>query len=221
MFLFGSRNKKALDTCVAGISFKNPAGLRQSPTVRQLRDCHTFGAGFVTLTPPSEDVLNWVLGLQEYRKKTVLAVNVASDLTRCFSLVYDFSDLIIIDPDGDHGIDSLDISDICNLLDEVVNLRLCYEQYTPIALRLARGHSPEEMKVLLDHCRLSGIDAIVAPGARKVQMVIQETDGRIPVIGAAENAEDALACIQAGAALVETTLGPFAFPKFLKTLSKQ
>ena len=206
---------------MAGIDFKNPAGLRQSPTIRQLRDCRTFGAGFVTLTPPSEDVLNWVLTLQEYRKKTVLAVNISSDLSRSFSLVYDFSDLIIIDPDVDNGIDSPDISDTSVLLDEVVNLRLCYEHYTPIALRLSHGHTPDEIRALLDHCRLSGIDAIVAPGARKVQMVIEETQGRVPVIGAADNAEDAVACMGAGASLVETTLGPFAFQKFLKTLSKQ
>lgn len=206
---------------MAGIDFKNPAGLRQSPTIRQLRDCRTFGAGFVTLTPPSEDVLNWVLTLQEYRKKTVLAVNISSDLSRNFSLVYDFSDLIIIDPDVDNGIDSPDISDTSVLLDEVVNLRLCYEHYTPIALRLSHGHTPDEIRALLDHCRLSGIDAIVAPGARKVQMVIEETQGRVPVIGAADNAEDAVACMGAGASLVETTLGPFAFQKFLKTLSHQ
>lgn len=206
---------------MAGIDFKNPAGLRQSPTIRQLRDCRTFGAGFVTLTPPSEDVLNWVLALQEYRKKTVLAVNISSDLSRNFSLVYDFSDLIIIDPDVDNGIDSPDISDTSVLLDEIVNLRLCYEHYTPIALRLSHGHTPDEIRALLDHCRLSGIDAIVAPGARKVQMVIEETQGRVPVIGAADNAEDAVACMGAGASLVETTLGPFAFQKFLKTLSKQ
>lgn len=221
MCLFGSRNKKALDTNVAGISFKNPAGLRQNPSLRQMRDCRTYGAGFITLTPPSEDVLNWVLALQEYRKKTILAINVSSDLSRSFSLVYDFSDLIIIDPDGDQGIDSPDISDTSVFLDEVVNLRLCYEHYTPIALRLSHGHTPDEIKALLGHCRLSGIDAIVAPGARKVQMVIEETQGRVPVIGAAENAEDALACIRAGAALVETTLGPFTFSKFLKTLSHQ
>ena len=206
---------------MAGIDFKNPAGLRQSPTIRQLRDCRTFGAGFVTLTPPSEDVLNWVLALQEYRKKTVLAVNISSDLSRSFSLVYDFSDLIIIDPDVDNGIDSPDISDTSVLLDEVVNLRLCYEHYTPIALRLSHGHTPDEIRALLDHCRLSGIDAIVAPGARKVQMVIEETQGRVPVIGAADNAEDAVACMGAGASLVETTLGPFALQKFLKTLSQQ
>ena len=221
MCLFKSHKKKALDTTFAGLSFKNPAGIRQSPSLRQLKDCKTYGAGFVTLSPPSEEVLSWILGLQEYRNKTILAVNVSADLSRTFSLVYDFSDLIIIDPDLDHGIDSPDISDTTVLLDDVVNLRLCYEHYTPIALRISHGHTPDEISALLDHCRLSGIDAIVAPGARKVQMVLEETQGRVPIIGAADNAEDAMACIAAGASLVETSLGPFAFQKFLKTLSQQ
>ena len=219
MFLFGSHKKKALDTNVAGIDFKNPLGVRQSPTIRQLRDCRTYGAGFITLTPPDNNVLNWVLDLQEYRKKTILAVNVSSDLARSFSLVYDFSDLIIIDPDGDRGIDSTDISDTIVLLDEVVSLRLCYEQYTPIALRLSHGHTPDEIQTLLSHCRLSGIDAVVVP-AKKVGMVLEETQHRYPVIGTADSIEDALECLQAGASLVETTLHPYAFNKLLKTLSR-
>ena len=220
MFLFGHK-KKALDVSLLGLNLKNPAGLRQFPNFRQLRDCRTYGAGFVTLTPPSENVLNWILGLQEYRKKTVLAVNVSTDLSRSFSLVYDFSDLIIIDPDGDQGIDSPDISDTSVLLDEVISLRLCYEKYTPIALRLSHGHTPDEIRALLDHCRLSGIDAIVAPGSRKVKMVVGETQGRMPVIGTADTYEEALACFQAGATLVENNLNPFAFTKLLKTLSHQ
>ena len=219
MFLFGSHKKKALDTCVAGLDFKNPVGVRQSPSIRQLRECRTFGAGFVTLTPPDENVLNWILGLQEYRKKTILAVNVSSDLARSFSLVYDFSDLIIIDPDGDRGIDSSDISDTTVLLDEVVSLRLCYEHYTPIALRLSHGHTPDEIHTLLAHCRLSGIDAVVVP-AKKVGMVLEETQHRYPVIGAADTVEEALECFQAGASLVETPLNPFALNKLLKTISR-
>ena len=219
MFLFGSHKKKALDTDVVGLSFKYPVGVRQSPSVRQPRDCRTSGAGFVTLTPPENDVLNWILGLQEYRRKTVLAVNVSSDIARSFSLVYDFTDLIIIDPDVDRGIDSTDISDTTVLLDEVVSLRLCYEHYTPIALRISHGHTPDEIHTLRDHCRLSGIDAVVVP-AKKVGMVLEETQHRYPVIGAADSPEEALECLQAGASLVETTLRPFALSKLLKTLSR-
>jgi hypothetical protein len=219
MCLFKSHKKKALDTTFAGLSFKNPAGIRQSPSLRQLKDCKTYGAGFVTLSPPSEEVLSWILGLQEYRNKTILAVNVSADLSRTFSLVYDFSDLIIIDPDLDHGIDSPDISDTTVLLDDVVNLRLCYEHYTPIALRISHGHTPDEISALLDHCRLSGIDAVVVP-ARKVGWVLDQTQHRFPVIGSADTIEDALECLQAGASLVETTLRPFPFQKLLIHLAQ-
>ncbi len=220
MCLFGSNKKKALDTQFAGLNFKNPVGVRQSPNLRQLRDSRTFGAGFLTLSPPADDVLNWILGLQEYRDKTILAINVWNDLTRSFSLVYDFSDLIVIDPDGDNGIDSPDISDTTVLLDEVVNLRLCYEKYTPIALRISHGHTPDEIRALLGHCRLTGIDAVVVP-AKKVGMVLEETQNRYPVIGAAESIPEAVECLQNGAVLVETTLGPFSVNKLLKNLSHQ
>jgi hypothetical protein len=50
-------------------------------------------------------------------------------------------------------------------------------------------------------------------------MVLEETQHRYPVIGSADSIEEALECIQAGASLAETTLGPFAFAKLLQTLS--
>lgn len=219
MFLLGT-HKKALDTRAVGLLFKNPLGVRQCLNTRQLRDGRTYGAGFVTLAPPAgEDILAWIGGLQEYRKKSILAVNVSANLARTFSLVYDFCDLIIIDPDADNGIDSPDISDTSVLLDEVVSLRLCYEQYTPIALRLTHGHTPDEIHELLGHCRLSGIDAVVVP-AGKVETVLEQTQHRYPVIGAANSAEEALSCLQAGACLVETTMHSLPFAKLLKTLSR-
>lgn len=211
MFLFGSHKKKPLDCVFAGVRLRNPVGVSDKSSTK---------AGFLTLTPPKEHVLDWIVGLQEYRRKTVLAINVSSDLARSFSLVYDFSDIIIIDPDGDNGIDSTDISDTSVLLDEVVNLRLCYEHYTPIVLRLSHGHTQDEISALLDHCRLSGIDAIAAPDARKVQMIVEQTQGRFPVIGCAATPEEALACFKAGATLVETSLGPCALAKLLNSLSQ-
>lgn len=221
MFLFGSHKNKPLDCFFAGIRLKNPVGFRPLPGANDFSEAKSISkAGFLTLTPPKDHVLDWIVGLQEYRKKTVLAINVSADLARTFSLVYDFSDFIIIDPDGDNGIDSPDISDTSVLLDEVVNLRLCYEHYTPIFLRLSHGHTQDEVTALLEHCRLSGIDGMVAPGAKKVQMIVEQTQGRFPVIGWAETPEEALACFQAGATLVETPLKSCSLTKLLNTLSQ-
>lgn len=101
-----------------------------------------------------------------------------------------------------------------------MNLRLCYEHYTPIALRLSHGHTPEEISALLNHCRLSGIDAVVVPGAKKVGTILEATQHRYPIIGAVDTPEEALECLQMGASLVETNLRPFAFTKLLKSLSR-
>ncbi len=213
MSFFCFRKKKALDTQCIGLELKNPIGIRDLSLGSR--------AGFITLSQPEGPILDWILKIQVYRSKTVLAVNVSSDLAKTFSLVYDFSDLIIIDPDGDRGIDSPDISDTSVLLDEIVSLRLCYERYTPIAFRLSHGHTPDEIEELVNHCRLSGIDAIIAPGAKKVAHIIEMTQGRIPVIGEAGSQEEALECLNAGACLVETTLGPIGLNKLIKTLSKE
>jgi hypothetical protein len=59
---------------------------------------------------------------------------------------------------------------------------------------------------------------VVVP-AKKVGMVLEETQHRYPVIGSADSMEEALECLQAGASLAETTLRPFTFNKLLKTLS--
>ena len=79
----------------------------------------------------------------------------------------------------------------------------------------------EKIEELVNHCRLSGIDAIIAPGAKKVAHIIEMTQGRLPVIGEAGSQEEALECLNAGASLVETTLGPIGLTKLIKTLSQK
>lgn len=206
------KRKHAKKTDALGLCLTSPVGSREKMYP---------GAGFVTLTPPSDGVLNWIQDLGQHRYESLIAVNISTDIIRNFSLVYDFADLIIIDPDGDNGIDSPDLADTSQLIDEVVSLRLCYENYTPLALRLSHGHTPDEIKALLDHCRMSGIDAIVAPGPAKVRFVAGETAGRIPIIGSADSIEDALESLAGGACLVEAKIGRFSFKKLLKKTSEQ
>lgn len=206
------KRKHAKETDVLGLRLSSPVGSREKMY---------SGAGFVTLTPPSDGVLNWIQELGQYRHESAIAVNISADIIRNFSLVYDFADLIIIDPDGDNGIDSPDLADTSQLIDEVVSLRLCYENYTPVALRLSHGHTPDEIKALLDHCRMSGIDAIVAPGAAKVRFVASQTAGRLPIIGSAESIEETIDSFSGGACLVEAKIGRFSFKKLLKKISEQ
>lgn len=218
---FAPKNKNLLQTELTGIKFANPVGLRSNLNLGRKCVRRRFKAGFIILDPPKDQILEWISNLQDYRKTTVLAINLKTDIVRSFSLVYDFADLIIIDPDSDDGISSPDISDTAQLLDEIVSLRLCYEHYTPIYLRLTKEDTPDEVHPLVACARLSGLDGIVAPDPRKVRLSKEECQGRMPIIGVAATSEEALEEWRDGADLVETQLRPISLARLLKELEKQ
>ena len=133
----------------------------------------------------------------------------------------DFADFIVIDTDSNGGINSPDLPDIPVLLDELLSLRLCYEQYTPIFLRLPAGLIPEEIQSVLSYCLLSGINGIVAAGIGTVHQVLECSKGRIPVVGTASSPEEATAMLQEGASLIEMEVRPSVALRLLKTLEKE
>ncbi len=214
------RKKKSLALEVAGLNFANPVGLTQG--TEGLKKCPLFApkAGFIVATPPKENLIDWITKLQEFTRQGVIAVNLGSDIVRSFSLLYDFAHFIIIDPDSNNGIRSADISDMTELIDEIVSLRLCYERYTPIFLRLSHAETPDELHPLCSYARLSGLDGLVAPDPERVRMTLRECQHRVPVIGVAQNAETALEELKDGASLVQTDLSSLALGKLLKTLEK-
>lgn len=221
MPFFAKKKQNSLAVEMLGLHFANPVGLMIPPDTPIKCPRTLQKAGFTCLTPPEDRVLEWVSNLQEFRKKTILAINLKTDIVRSFSLVYDFADLIVIDPDSDNGISSPDIADTAQLLDELVSLRLCYEHYTPIFLRLSHEDTPDEIHPLVSCARLSGLDGIVAPTAEKVKLTALECQSRLPIIGIAETPEDAVAELQAGAMLVQTNLRPLALKKILKAIENQ
>jgi hypothetical protein len=214
------RKKKSLALEVAGLNFTNPVGLLQG--AEGLRKCPLWApkAGFIVATPPWDNLIDWITKLQDFTQQSIIAVNLRSDIVRSFSLLYDFAHFIIIDPDSNNGIRSADISDITELIDEIVSLRLCYERYTPIFLRLTNAETPDELHPLCNYARMSGLDGLVAPDPARVRMTLEECQHRMPVIGVAQNAEEALQELQDGASLVQTELGSLALRKLLRTLEK-
>lgn len=221
MFCWFKSHTQVLQTDAFGLSFANPLGcvvpLAQIPRSSRFHD----NPGFLTLTPPQDHVLPWTRSLQNVSRNLVLAVDLTTDIVRNFSLVYDFADLIIIDPDTDGGIGAIDISDTRLLLDELVSLRLCYEHYTPVLLRFSHGLTQEELQTLLSACQMGGIDGVVVPAGRMLRETLDITLGRLPAVANVENAEQALQALQDGACLVETRLRPAQLHRVLKTLEKQ
>ncbi len=222
MFVF-KRRFKGLGREVSGLQFCNPVGLYRPQGELRIRPLAGTGVGFLTLNPDQENMLEWIRRLSEARsgREFLFAVNLQKDVVRSFSLVYDFADFIIIDLDSNEGIGSSDLSDIPMVLDELLNLRLCYEYYTPVFLRLPAVLDPEEMQTVLSYSMLCGINGIVAEGLGTVHSVLEKTRGRIPLVGTAQSEEDARAMLQEGVSLVELKTRPPVALKLLKTLEKE
>ena len=207
---------------VAGLVFTNPVGMPY--TIKKGHFSLFQGvpkAGFLTLTPPKESVLGWIRGLdKEQFGASRLAVDLSADIVRNFSLIYDFADFIIIDPDNNLGIGASDISDTHDLLDELVSLRLCYERYTPVFLRLPRETNADELKSLLGACQMNGLDGVVLAGMASLAQVREITLGRVPLICPVHTTEEGLQALENGACLVEFSSSK-GISKLLNSLEKK
>lgn len=212
MLFWSSRKRRnpGLEKEVSGILFRHPVG--------SSLPCKS--ASFIVATPPKENVINWISDIRKHYEGKAVIVEISEDIQRNFALAYDFADIIVLNPNSNVGINAMDISDTVTMLDSLLSLRLCYEKYTPVYLKLTNEITPEELNTLLSYSRLSGIDGIVVNGLAKVRTVLELTQSRIPVIGCTENAEEALQILSAGASLVELNASLLAVKKTVKTLEK-
>lgn len=211
--LFGSSKRKkntGLEKEVSGILFRNPVG--------STLPCKS--ASFIVTTPPKDNVISWISAIRQHYKGKVILVDISEDIQRNFSLSYDFADIIVINPNKVGGINAMDISDTVTMLDSLLALRLCYEKYTPVYLRLPGDIVQEELDTLLSYSRLSGIDGVAVNGMAKVAGIYEHTQGRIPIIGCTENQEEAVQLLNAGASLVELNAGLLSVKKTVKILEK-
>ena len=216
------REYPALAREVFGIRFRHPIGL--APVLEQQAElldiCDNFGFSFTGFIPGDMPIQTTAELLQGRQTPIVAAVELRADgeseeaaqqaLIRKFSLLYDFADFFIIDINRESGLSSLDdFSDWTALLDELLSLRLYYEKYRPIILRIAPAHTEEQMKRILDFALQSGFDGIIAPGAAKVSFCVEYTQNRIPIIGsgAVASPEEAQELLKAGAVLIEVAQG--------------
>ncbi|MBR6864652.1 MAG: hypothetical protein IKM75_07310 [Bacteroidales bacterium] len=216
------REHPALERDVFGIHFRHPVGL--APVLERqvdlLDECDGIGFSFTGVIPGETPVQTVAERLQARTTPIVVSVELRAEgdeeekaqrsLIRQYSLLYDFTDYFVIDINRESGLSSLDdLSDWTPLLDEVLNLRLCYEKYRPILLRISPGHSEEQMARILDYCLISGLDGVVAPGISKVRFCAEYTKNRLPIIGsgAVTTTEEAIALLQAGASLIEVAHG--------------
>ena len=112
------------------------------------------------------------------------------DYASAFSLLYDFVDCFCIDTDirnMDGSRPLQDMSILSEVLDSLLQSRVCNESYKPLLLKVPADIPGQLLQEMIDYCRMAGVDGIgVLPGKKAeetIASICEYTQGRFPVIG--------------------------------------
>lgn len=124
-------------------------------------------------------VKNAIGNINGKRSDCILAVNIIPDSTSkkdeevirdyqtVFSLMYDFADMftVNISMPNESGILTIqDETSLADIVDPLLDLRLCYDTYKPLLIKVSPDIPYERLDRILDYCMLSGVDGIIAGG---------------------------------------------------------
>lgn len=124
----------------------------------------------------NKGVKNAVEHLKKVRPEVIVAANIskntssinedaAKDYETSFGLLYDFVDMFVVNVSCPNvvGLTSLqDISFLSDIVDKLLDLRMLYDTYKPILLKVSPDLSKEQLDDIVTYCLRSGIDGIVA-----------------------------------------------------------
>lgn len=92
---------------------------------------------------------------------------VIHDYQTAFSLMYDFADMFTVNisiPNESGVLTIQDSTSLADVMDPVLDMRLCYDTYKPILIKVSPDLPLEQLDGILDYCMLSGVDGIIAGG---------------------------------------------------------
>ena len=124
----------------------------------------------------NKGVKNAVEHLKKERPNVIVAANIskntssineeaAKDYETSFGLLYDFVDMFVINISCPNvvGLTSLqDINFLSDIIDRLLDLRMYYDEYRPILLKVSPDLSHQQLDEIIDYSLRSGIDGIVA-----------------------------------------------------------
>lgn len=124
----------------------------------------------------NKGVKNAVEHLKKERPDVIVAANIskntssineeaAKDYETAFGLLYDFVDMFVVNISCPNvvGLTALqDISFLSEIVDRLLSLRMYYDEYRPILLKVSPDLSNQQLDEIIDYSLRSGIDGIVA-----------------------------------------------------------
>lgn len=91
--------------------------------------------------------------------------DIVNDYKKAFSYLYDFVNMFTINVSCPNveGLQHLqDVSYLSDIVDPLLDLRVCYDTYKPLLVKVSPDIPHEELDEILNYCLISGIDGIVA-----------------------------------------------------------
>ena len=145
----------------------------------------------------NKGVRNAVEHLKKNRPEVIVAANIsknttsinedaAKDYESAFALLYDFVDMFVVNVSCPNvvGLTSLqDITFLSEIVDKLLNLRMYYDEYRPILLKVSPDLSKEQLDDIMDYCLRSGIDGIVAGNTTRSRDGLTISQDKIEKIG--------------------------------------
>ncbi len=129
----------------------------------------------------NKGVMNAVEHLKKVYPEVIVAANISKntssinedaskDYEKCFGLLYDFVDMFVVNISCPNvvGLTSLqDISFLSEIVDKLLELRMFYDVYKPILLKVSPDLPHQQLDEIIDYCLRSGVDGIVAGNTTK------------------------------------------------------
>ena len=124
----------------------------------------------------NKGVKNAIEHLKHERPNVIVAANIsknttsineeaAKDYESAFALLYDFVDMFVVNISCPNvvGLTALqDMNFLSDIIDRLLNLRMYYDEYRPILLKVSPDLSHEQLDEIIEYSLRSGIDGIVA-----------------------------------------------------------
>ena len=124
----------------------------------------------------NKGVRNAVEHLKKVRPEVIVAANIskntssinedaAKDYEKSFGLLYDFVDMFVVNVSCPNvvGLTALqDVSFLGEIVDKLLDLRMYYDTYKPILLKVSPDLAHQQLDEIIDYSLRSGIDGIVA-----------------------------------------------------------
>lgn len=121
-----------------------------------------------------------------YNLSSTRDVLIIKDFEKSFSLMYDFVDYFTINLSSPNGNDVLTIQDsstVADILDPLIELRMCYETYKPILVKVSVDIPLQCVDEIIDYCRLAGVDGIIAGNSPKITGNLSISESKVNKIG--------------------------------------